>query len=255
MKVRHARAHHVIFFGLIAAICITTGCSNMVVVPRQLTLVGPDKYNDFLPVDPLQSPQITYPDSTTGVMVTKAWAQLSNAEIQNILTDTHAQITVGKFDANANLTYLTGKVAGQVGTYRVIMDYCEYVSEFVKDDTGNTIGQGRVGVGLRLTADVTTKSANVNLGSLLALGVAADTNQISGTMSVDSIGIRIPGAGGPILSNTTIDETSIQKTLESIAVIQSKIADSNTKLDPQLIAVKPVSSKINPIDVAKKLTY
>jgi hypothetical protein len=254
MSPRHAWLRYVILSSLAVSVCVIEGCSNMVVVPHQLTLVGPNTYNDFLPVDPLPSPQITYPDSTTGAMVTKAWTQLSNAEIQNILTDTHAQITVGKFDADANLTYLAGKVTGQVGTYRVIMDYCEYVSELVKDENGKTIGQGRVGVGLRLTADVTTKSANVNLGSLLALGVAASTDQLSGTMSVDSIGIRIAGDGGPILSNTTIDETSIQKTLESIAVIQSKIADTSTKLDPQLLAVKPISSNINPTDVAKKLT-
>ena len=111
----------------------------------------------------------------------------------------------------------------------------------------------RVGVGLRLTAKVTTNKANINLGSLLALGIAANLDQLKGTMTVDTIGIRISGSGGPILSNTTIDETSILKTLEALAVIQSKIADQSTHLAPQVIWVKPISAEFRANDVAKTL--
>ena len=73
-------------------------------------------------------------------------------------------------------------------------------------------------------------------------------------MTVDTIGIRIANAAGPILSNTTIDETSILKTLEALAVIQSKIADDSTHLDPQVIWVKPISSSVKASDVAEPLT-
>ena len=106
---------------------------------------------------------------------------------------------------------------------------------------------------MRLTAIVTTTSAGINLGSLFALGVAASANKLSGTMTVDSIGIRQAGNAGPILTNATIDETSIQKTLEAIAVIQSKIADTNTTLDPQLLAVRPTQPATKPSDIAQKL--
>ena len=143
---------------------------------------------------------------------------------------------------------------GSVGSYRVIMDYCDYVAEVVTDKMGRTIGEGRVGVGLRLTADVTTTSANINLGSLMALGVAVSANKATGNMRVDSIGIRLAGNAGPILTNATIDESSIQKTLEAIAVIESKIADSTTVLDPQLLSVKPTAPDATPQNVAEALT-
>ena len=233
---------------LFIAGCQTTPVEN----PAALNLSGPGGYKDFIPQDPLPSPRITYYDSS-GQQVTKAWSQLSTQDILNIITDTHAQITVGKFDASGGLTYFVAKATAAVGTYRVVMDYCDYVSETVTDANGQTIGQGRVGVGLRLTADVTTMSADINLGSLLALGIAASTNKLSGTMTVDSIGIRLAGNAGPILTNATIDETSIQKTLEAIAVIQSKIADSSTRLDPQLLSVKPTTATAKPADVAIKL--
>ncbi|MCA7969716.1 hypothetical protein LGM42_07385 [Burkholderia sp. AU39826] len=244
-------AKRTLILGMLSGLVACT--ATTVVDPRLIEIKGPTGYSDFIPQDPLPSPKITYFDAKTGKEVTKAWVQLSNVEIRNILSNNRAEITVGKFDAAGNLTYLVSKVTGSAGSYRVVMDYCEYVGQTVTDDQGNLIGQGRVGVGLRLTADVVTTKANVNLGSLLALGIAASSNQITGTMTVDSIGIRVPGGSGPILSNTAIDESSIQKTLESIAVIQSKIGDPSTKLDPQLLAVKPAAAATKPLEVAKKL--
>jgi hypothetical protein len=246
-----SRKIHLLVLLVVASACIQ-GCATTSVDAGALNLGGPNGYVDFIPQDPLPSPKITYYDST-GQQVTKSWTQLNNQQIRNILSNTHAQISVGKFDGSGNLTYLVAKATAAVGTYRVIMDYCDYVDETVSDPTGQVIGQGRVGVGLRLTADVTTTSANVNLGSLLALGVAASVNQVKGTMTVDSIGIVLAGSAGPILTNATIDETGVQKTLESIAVIQSKIADTTTVLDPQLLAVKPTASAVKPTDVSKKL--
>ncbi len=244
---------------LLFAVCSLQGCvSETPIDPRTLNLESPNGYTDFVPQTPQRSPLITYYDGN-GAEVTKSWTQLNNSQTMNILSNTRAEITVGKFDAQGNLTYLVAKAAAKVGTYRVVMDYCNYVTQNVTDATSTTtpkaiLGQGRVGVGLRLTADILTTSADVNLGSLLALGIAASTGRVRGTMTVESIGIRVPGNAGPILSNTTIDESSIQKTLESIAVIQSKIADTSTVLDPQVLAVKPLKPAAKPEQVMQKLT-
>lgn len=210
---------------------------------------------DWVAMDPPRpSPRVTYPSPTTGDDVTRAWAQLSNSEILNLLSNTHSEISIGKFESNGQITYLAAQATAGIGTYRVLMDYTPYIVEDAVDPATKTkVGDARVGVGLRLTATITTTTADINLGSLLALGVAANLKQVKGTMSVDSIGIRIAGSGGPILSNTTIDETSIQKTLEAIAVIQSKIADQTTHLDPQVLWVKPVSSDVKPSQVASPL--
>lgn len=237
-------------FGLL----ILSGCAtNKTDVP--ITSI-PKGATDWIIMDPpLRSPRITFPDPETGKDVTKAWVQLSNEQILNLLSNTHSEISVGKFSENGKVTYLVAEATAEKGTYQVIMDYTPYIVEDAVDPaSGMKIGDARVGVGLRLTAKVTTRKANINLGSLLALGVAASLDQLQGTMSVDTIGIRIAGSGGPILSNTTIDETSILKTLEALAVIQSKVADSSTHLDPQVIWVKPISSAFKKDDVAKPLT-
>jgi len=202
----------------------------------------------------LSSPLITYYDGATGQQVTKPWASLSNDQINKILSDTHATISVSQYNASGTVSYEAASATASAGRYQVIMNYCNFVGEDVQDPTTHAlIGQGRVGVGLRLTALIITTKADINLGSVLALGVAADEGTVRGTMSVDSIGIRIAGNAGPILSNTTIDESSIQKTLEAIAVIQSKIADPTTYLDPQLIEIKPAPGQ-NPDNIRHSLT-
>jgi len=243
------RSHYT---AIVIIMLLLSGCATQTEVPLGAIPVGA---TDWVIMDPPRSsPRVSYPDPNTGNDVTKAWSQLKNVEILNLLSDTHSEISIAKLDAGGKATYLVAQATGAVGAYQVVMDYTDYISEDAIDpDSHKKIGIARVGVGLRLTAKITTTAANVDLGSLMALGIAANIKQVKGTMSVDSIGIRIAGAGGPILSNATIDETSIQKTLEAIAVIQSKIADSTTHLDPQVLWVKPNSTESKPLEVARTL--
>jgi 5-hydroxyisourate hydrolase-like protein (transthyretin family) len=237
-----------LFLILFVAGCATTQTP----VPGGMIPLG---VTDWIITDPpVPSPRVTYPDPTTGQDVTKAWVQLTNQQIMNLLSNTHSEISVAKRNGDGTLTYLAAQATAAVGTYRVVMDYTNYTTEDAVDsETHSKIGMARVGVGLRLTANITTNKANINLGSLLALGIAANLNQVYGAMTVDSIGIRIAGAGGPILSSATIDESSIQKTLESMAVIQSKVADTTTHLDPQVLWVKPFSSSVKPPQIVNSI--
>ena len=217
---------------------------------------------------PLRSPEITFFDNSPETpierkVVTKNWAELEHKQIMNLLSNTRAEISVSKVNSDGTITYLPGTLTLEKGSYKVIMDYTAYIVDDVIDPaytgfnavTGPStkpykIGDVRVGVGLRLTANITTNKNNVNLGGLIPLGLAAKSNKVQGYMHVDTIGIRLKGNSGIILSNTTIDESSILKTVETLAIMQSKIADETTHLDPQVIWVKPLSSQFSPDQVA-----
>lgn len=204
---------------------------------------------------PLRSPKITFSDKTTGEDVEKAWAQLKNEEIINLLSNTRSEISIIKLNGNGTFSSIVANATAGIGDYKVIMDYTPYIVEdAINPETGEKIGDARVGLGLRLTANITTYEAGVNVGSLMSLGIAAKLNQLQGTMHVDTIGIRLKNNSGMILLNTAIDETSILKTLEAMAIIQSKIADADTHLDPQVIWVKPISDDIRPEQVAQQMT-
>ncbi|MDN3442650.1 hypothetical protein QL898_13540 [Psychrobacter sp. APC 3279] len=217
---------------------------------------------------PLRSPKITFFDNSPKnpierKIVTKHWAELEHKQIMELLSNTRAEISVSKVESNGTITYLPGTLTRDKGNYKVIMDYTAYIVDDVIDSSytefstaiglstkPHKIGDVRVGVGLRLTANITTNKNNVNLGGLIPLGLAAKSNKVQGYMHVDTIGIRLKGNSGIILSNTTIDESSILKTVETLAIMQSRIADETTHLDPQVIWVKPISAQFSPDMVA-----
>ncbi|WP_350560811.1 hypothetical protein [Psychrobacter sp. CAL346-MNA-CIBAN-0220] len=204
---------------------------------------------------PLRSPLITYFDKEAKSNLTKDWAQIENKEILKLLSNTRSEISVSRLDSSGKIFFPIADANVGKGTYKVIMDYTPYIVEDVINPiTKAKIGDARVGIGLRLTANITTNKANINIGSLMSLGIAAKLNQLKGTMHVDTIGIRLKDNSGMILLNTAIDETSILKTLEAMAIIQSKISDGDTHLDPQVLWVKPMNASFKPDQVAQQMT-
>jgi len=234
-----------------------SGCTSVPVSEKTLkaSVVGTQGYRDFVPTDPLPSPLVAYYDSTTGQEVTKAWAMLTNEQTRRLLPILHTDISVAKRDNSGNLTYLVAKATAEAGDYRVVMDYAQYRPETVTDDSAarTELGIGRIGIGMRMTADIHTNKADINLGSLFALGIAASTSTLSGQLSVDIIGIGSADVGNLMVSNAKIDETSIQKTLEAMAAIKTKIPDPGTTLTPFILAVKPTKPNTAPSEIKARL--
>ena len=240
--------------GLLAGAAFAAAKPGGVSAGGAVPVAGPDGYRDFVPIDPMPSPKITYYDPS-GNPVTKAWAELSTAEIAGKrLCNIHTEISVARRDTSGNLTYLVAKATAEAGDYRVVMDYSQYVPESVVDPvSGREIGQGRVGVGMRMSADIHTTKAGIDLGSIFALGVAASTSKLRGSLTVDIIGVSSSDIGNLVVTNATIDASSVQKTLEGMAAIKVKIPEAGTTLTPQLLAVKPTKPGITPDDVRKEL--
>ncbi len=203
---------------------------------------------------PIRTPRVTVYDEISRKRINAYWSSLTNRQILRLLSNTTTEISVSKVDAYGKADYVVATATGEIGTYRIIMDFAPYM---VEDAIGSVslmkIGDAKVGVGLRLTADVTTNTADIDLGSLMALGVAANLKQLQGTMRVDSIGIRLEDDSGIMLSNTKIDETGILKTLQMLAIVQSKIADKTTYLEPHVLSVKPIPYKYKPLEVTKDI--
>lgn len=94
--------------------CATTGVSEQVF---NASVVGVNGYKEFIPVDPIESPRVTYYDNT-GKSITKAWAQLTNKQIRDILPNIYTDISVAKRDISGNLTYLVAKATSEAGDYK-----------------------------------------------------------------------------------------------------------------------------------------
>lgn len=242
------------------ALVISQRAIGIPIPTKELPVRSPTDSDQFAPTNwiimdpPTKSPKVTYYDASSGDELTAPWAALTNKQILRLLNNTTTEISVSKLDAGGKADYIIATATGEIGTYRVIMDFTPYmVEEAIGSVSRMKIGDAKVGVGLRLTADVTTNTANIDLGSLMALGIAANSKKLQGTMRVDSIGIRLENDSGIMLSNTKIDETGISKTMETLAIVQSKIADENTYLEPHVLSVKPIPYKYKPLEVAKDI--
>lgn len=201
--------------------------------------IAPGQYLDYQPIDPFPATfvWIFNPDSTKNEL--KYWEQLSDSAIITHLPIQSSSVMIRRTDASGSLNYLSGTVSGQAGSYEVIMDYMKYKVDHIYDGS-KYLGIGKVGIGLRIVAEVITFKSNINLGSLLSLGAQAQQNNLSGSIIIDVIGIDSKDVTNLLPLTSEIDQSSIQSALQALASIKSRIYEKGVMITPHRVAVKQV---------------
>lgn len=156
----------------------------------------------------------------------------TQAEINRLLPNISTQIG-----------FLSGHQSGSVGgifgasSHRehIAIDFMKYRSEDIVDTSQQTVAYARVGAGMRLIIDVVTTEASIG-GSLIALAVSAKAGRTYGSISVDVVGINAKDITLSMPFTTDLSEGSIQKIIEALAIVKSKISDDSSTLTPQYIA-------------------
>lgn len=173
------------------------------------------------------------------------------------LPDETMRLAIGQVDRNVGVSFgpATAGVAGN--SYVVILDYTKFTTQSfgvkkspseneelsitvttdVDAEDVNFVVPVYVGVGLRLTAHVTVKEGTVDLGNLFALGVAAQSKQISGTLVIQSLGLSGEGVSPLIPIPSEINPTTVQNALMAIGAIKAKIYDGNITVVPRVVGV------------------
>jgi hypothetical protein len=221
---------------IVVLVLLANGCSQ-VRVPQE-DLRSAIEYRGFLPIDPLPSPWVVHVNAN-GQEVREAWERLDGDQKRALLPNQTSTMVAYRVDESGKATFLNASSIGSKGHYRVVMDYAWYRTDPLLSSHDSTqIGMQEVGVGLRIKAEIQTLKANLDLGSLIALGFEARAKRISGRLEVHALGMSSPDLTTLFPMPSTIDETAIQKALEALAAIKAKLGDSATKLTPQVIAIK-----------------
>ncbi|MCG3164481.1 MAG: hypothetical protein POELPBGB_00235 [Bacteroidia bacterium] len=214
------------------------------------------QFKDFVPISPLEYDQKVIVIDTLGRYDTLSVKQLavSKRSILNFLPNEAVFVSVKKNDMSGSISYGPASVTAESGSYSVTVDYCKFTTLKIFNSSGTTCdGFTKVGVGLRITANVQTTKAGLNLGNLFGLGLAAQMNKLSGTMSIDVIGMESQEITTLIPLPSEISPTSIQNALQAMATIKSKIYDNSTRLYPQIVAVKRSEGDCSVNDFIKKI--
>lgn len=221
------------------------------------TFLLESQFKDYIPVSPLEFEQnvIIY-DSENNRFDTLAIKQLAanKASVLQFLPNEAVYATVRKNDNSADIKYGPASITAEAGSYTVTLDYCKFTTlKIIHSDGKSCAGFSKVGIGMRITAQITTFQAGVDVSSLFGLGIAAKTNKLSGQLSVDLIGMESSKITDLITLPVDISEASIQSALQSLSAIKSKIYDENTRLYPQIIAIKRADGSCSVFDILNSL--
>jgi|AZIH01.1.fsa_nt_gi hypothetical protein len=218
------------------------GCASVekaAVDPNLLASSGidPDKYLDYQPIDPLPVAKVEVFDGAS--IKEEFWAKLDAEARRKALPNQASAVSVSKSDYLGKIEYLGSSVSGETGSYKVVMDYMKYRVESIYDtSSGEYLGVGKVGVGLRITADIKTSAVGINMASLLSIGAEAKAGNLSGGIVVDVIGIDSKDVTNLLPLTSEIDQSSIQSALQSLASIKTKIFEDGVEITPHLVALK-----------------
>ncbi len=130
-------------------------------------------------------------------------------------------------EKNGKLSYLASKLAASDKQVIFQQDHISYKN--IKLTTGTK----KVGILLRIEAEVTTKKGEVNLNGLFAIGAAVSAGSLSGKLRIKVYGL----SGKPIMDAIpapgNISEESLLNALTCIATIKSKIYEDGVYVLPQ----------------------
>ena len=225
-------------FVIVSIALLLTACAVPKTVPDTVALVGisgglvEPVPLEFLSIDPRSSPW--YEKETSSGLKRVYWEDLSNDKANADLSIERSFVSVKKETADGSLGFASARFTAEAGKYKTVLDYAKYRDEQMGEEKRPV----RVGVGVRIIANITTTKANIDLGSLFAIAFAAKAGYLSGQIEVLKIGIESPGLSMVLPPPTDINDTSMQNALQAVAAIRAKLYDSDTKLRPHVLAVQ-----------------
>lgn len=98
-----------------------------------------------------------------------------------------------------------------------------------------------IGVGFRLTADFQALQSNVALGGLGAIGANADAEKLTGSMTLQSIGVNGLGTTTALALPNKLDQATIEQSILAIgtgrALIYTDPDEAKVRLSPRVIGL------------------
>jgi hypothetical protein len=217
----------------------------------------------YQPLDPLEVKVRNAPTS----------ASQRRSRILDALPDETMRMAVGEYKAGVGLSYGPAKLSVAGGQYIVTIDYGKSAT-FGKAvrvnaaapaepqaqpqaqpqtrrrvEVAQSSGSGRtpvvanavipvyVGVGLRLTARLTTLKSGINLGNLIVIGAEAEANALSGTLVVQTLGVSGETISTALPMPNELSQASIQNAIQALGTMKAKLYDNNTRIEPRVVGL------------------
>lgn len=203
--------------------------------------VTAENYIDFIPIAPIQIKADVISATSNNEIKAQTTLQMSmdKQSVINFIPNESMETTIQRFNADGTVSYLYSGRSLKKGTYRLIVDYNKYIIQSIEGSGNDScVGYAKIGVGLRIVANINALKNNIDISSLVALGAAAARGEVSGSVGYEVVGIESKEITAVIPINSEITSSINQVFLQAIGVVKGKIYDSSTRLYPQVIAIK-----------------
>lgn len=228
---------------LLVAATIVSGCASWEIPTTPGDLKNAQNYG-YHPIDPIPV-NIERKDPSR---------EYTNKQLLDALPDETMRLAIGQFDGKVGLTFGTAKAGVAGNNYVVILDYIKFNTDslpvilekqqsstkasFVPGETDpDALVPTYIGVGLRLTANIAVLKGSVDLGNLFALGAAAESNKISGSLVIQTLGISGENVSSVIPMPSEINPSTIQNAILALGTIKAKMYGADTKITPRVVGV------------------
>lgn len=143
------------------------------------------------------------------------------------LGKTESYYRVYQVEGESKATLLSSLFGAKGKKYVAHSDFIQYSDKKIEGKLK------RVGYLIRIQADISSVEGNVDLNGLFALGIAAKTKQVNGSLSVQVYGLSGLKIAEIIGQQFTLTEESLMKAIEGAAVLKSKIRDPDIVVRPE----------------------
>ncbi len=255
---------------LILTAMLLGGCAGWLPQSTPDTLGAKAAASTYIPIDPLK---------VVIASGSNCDPSASDYVFLNTLPDNYLRMAIGSFDADGNIQFGVGSVAGENEQFKVVQDYINadtanvrFAISWVREgsdprpfyamsaDEAAKMGYSGsvrridsdqaitsdfyvgadqivipvyIGVGLRITADVTVIKANTKITSLGAIGFEASANNLTGTLVVQTLGITGDKVRASIPMPNELNNTTVQNSIMALGAIKATLGDSAVIAQPR----------------------
>jgi len=206
----------------IAALWLS-GCATM---PSPV-MVHPESRPVFLSPVPSSRTELI----VNGAPVMTYWASMTQTDVRNALSLQFEEAVVEQIATDGTATLLPASGEFRKGSYRVTYMYFKTRSAACPNAAAGNLFSG---IGIRMTANVTTRKGKASLGDLMGLTASLSRNEARGSLKIQTFGISSGTASiTPYLSSTnSLTPQGMQKAIESFGVIKAVIDTPSVQLTP-----------------------
>tara|TARA_B110000090_G_scaffold194038_1_gene228807 strand:+ start:122 stop:937 length:816 start_codon:yes stop_codon:yes gene_type:complete len=227
-----------------------TGVLFILSISSLFAQVPAEKYIDFIPIPPIQINSNVVTTSSDGKILKQSTKEMSldKESVINFIPNEAMETTIQKFTEDGEVIYFYSGRSVKKGTYRLTLDYNKYTIQNIKTEIEDgCVGYAKIGIGLRIIANINTLKNNIDISSLVAIGNAAKKGDISGTVGYEVIGIESKEITAILPLNSEITSSLNQVFLQALGAVKAKIYDEKTRLHLQVIAIKHTGCEITTI--------